>query len=146
MSASTVSNVGIRPRTESELRTYITTYFLPNASESDIDKLLTLYPDDITQGSPFGTGPLNDITPQYKRIAALLGDIVFQSARRFFLENRSSKQNTWSFRQSPSPSILKGPLKLWTIVSKRFKLLPVLGSVRVVVQRMLPETAANKVY
>ena len=141
-----MSDLRIRSRTESQLRIYITTYFLQIASEADIDKLLTLYPEDVTQGSPFDTGSLNVITPQYKRIAALLGDIVFQSARRFFLENRSSKQNTWSFRQSPSPSILKGPLKLWTIVSKRFKLLPVLGSVRVVVQRMLPETAANKVY
>ena len=101
-----------RHRTESQLRAYITSQFLPNAPKSDIDKLFTLYPGDITKGSPFDTGILNALTPQYKRIAALLGDIVFQSARRFFLENRSSKQNTWSFRQSPSPSILKGPLKL----------------------------------
>ena len=88
-----------RDRTESQLRAYITSQFLPNAPKSDIDKLFTLYPGDITKGSPFDTGILNALTPQYKRIAAILGDLVFQTARRFFLQNRSSKQNTWSFRK-----------------------------------------------
>ena len=101
-----MSDLRIRSRTESQLRTYITTYFLPNASEADIDKLLTLYPEDVTQGSPFDTGSLNVITPQYKRIAALLGDIVFQSSRRLFLEQRSPKQDTWSFCGSPSHPML----------------------------------------
>ena len=87
-------------RTESQLRTYITSQFLPNAPKSDIDKLFTLYPGDITKGSPFDTGILNALTPQYKRIAAILGDVVFQSPRRFFLQNRTSTQNTWSFCRS----------------------------------------------
>ena len=87
-------------RTESQLRTYITSQFLPNAPKSDIDRLFTLYPGDITKGSPFDTGILNALTPQYKRIAAILGDVVFQSPRRFFLQNRKSTQNTWSFCRS----------------------------------------------
>ncbi|KAK7688643.1 hypothetical protein QCA50_008181 [Cerrena zonata] len=96
--------------TESQLRTYITSQFIPDAAKSDIDKLLSLYPADITQGSPFDTGIFNALTPQYKRIAAMLGDLVFQSARRLFLQTRSSKQNTWSF------------------LNKRLKALPALGS------------------
>ncbi|KAI0790998.1 carotenoid ester lipase precursor [Abortiporus biennis] len=96
--------------TDAEVRDYIKTVFLPNAPESDIDQLLTLYPSDVTKGSPFDTGDLNAITPQFKRIAAILGDVVFQAPRRFFLQQRAGKQNTWSF------------------MSKRLKATPVLGS------------------
>jgi uncharacterized membrane-anchored protein len=30
-------------------------------------------------------------------LAALLGDVVFQVPRRFFLQQRSGKQNTWFY-------------------------------------------------
>ncbi|KAI0791004.1 carotenoid ester lipase precursor [Abortiporus biennis] len=83
--------------TDAETREYFKTFFVPNASESQLDRLLTLYPSNITQGSPFDTGDLNAITPQFKRIAAFLGDFVFQAPRRFFLRERAGKQNTWSF-------------------------------------------------
>ena len=62
-----------------------------------MDELLRLYPQNVTQGSPFGTGTLNALTPEFKRIAAILGDFVFQAPRRFFLHNASGKQNTWSY-------------------------------------------------
>ncbi|KAF8964271.1 Alpha/Beta hydrolase protein [Flammula alnicola] len=42
------------------------------------NQLATLYPSDITQGSPFDTGILNALTPQFKRIAAFQGDGFFQ--------------------------------------------------------------------
>lgn len=87
--------------TTSELETYITTVFLPglNVSQDVIQQVETLYPQDITQGSPFDTGILNAITPQFKRIAAFMGDGVFQAPRRFFLQHRASKQPTWAFCQ-----------------------------------------------
>ncbi|KAI0072553.1 hypothetical protein K474DRAFT_1604880, partial [Panus rudis PR-1116 ss-1] len=47
--------------------------------------------------SPFDTGTNNAIFPEYKRIAALLGDLVFQAPRRLFLDYTASKQNVWSF-------------------------------------------------
>ncbi len=62
-----------------------------------MDRLLTLYPQDITQGSPYDTGTENAFTPEFKRIASLLGDFVFQAPRRFLLNNLSEKQNIWSF-------------------------------------------------
>ena len=62
-----------------------------------MDELLTLYPQDVTQGSPYDTGTQNALTPEFKRIASILGDFVFQAPRRFFLNNVSGKQNTWSF-------------------------------------------------
>ncbi|CAL1698302.1 unnamed protein product [Somion occarium] len=72
---------------EVALRNYVTTVFIPNAAASDVDKLVSLYPSSISEGSPFGTGILNALTSQYKHIAALLGDLVFQSSRQLFLQN-----------------------------------------------------------
>jgi acetylcholinesterase len=75
-----------------------------------MDELLTLYPQNVTLGSPYDTGTQNAFTPEFKRIASILGDLMFQAPRRFFLNHSLEKQNTWSF------------------LSKRFKSLPVLGS------------------
>ncbi|KAF9464209.1 carotenoid ester lipase precursor [Collybia nuda] len=96
--------------TETELKTYVKNTFLPGVSDADINKLTSLYPQDITQGSPYDTGIFNALTPQFKRIASFQGDGVFQAPRRFFLEHRSGKQNTWAF------------------LSKRLKALPVHAS------------------
>ena len=71
---------------------------MPDASEDEVNTLLEVYPSDITQGSPFNTSVLNAVTPEYKRIAAMQGDLVFQAPRRFFLQQRASEQPVWSFR------------------------------------------------
>ncbi|KAF8261988.1 carotenoid ester lipase precursor [Lactarius quietus] len=96
--------------TDAELRAYLTEFFLINVTDAELDKVLRLYPQDPTQGSPFDTGTQNAFTPEFKRIAALLGDLVLQAPRRWFLDNVSGKQNTWSY------------------LNKRLKSLPVLGS------------------
>ena len=83
--------------TDAELRTYLSTFYFPAATSLQMDKLLELYPQDPAQGSPFGTGDLNALTPQFKRMASLQGDFIFQANRRFFLYHRSSKQNTWVY-------------------------------------------------
>ncbi|KAH9970754.1 Alpha/Beta hydrolase protein [Lactifluus volemus] len=72
--------------TGAELHDYLSRTILSGASSEEIDELLKLYPQDATQGSPFDTGEQNAITPQFKRIAAIIGDIEFQAPRRFFLE------------------------------------------------------------
>ena len=84
-------------RTDAELRAYLTEFFLINVTDSDVDKLLALYPQDPALGSPFDTDTQNEFTPEFKRIAALLGDFVFQAPRRWLLDNVSGKQNTWSY-------------------------------------------------
>ncbi|KIJ12829.1 hypothetical protein PAXINDRAFT_117796 [Paxillus involutus ATCC 200175] len=96
--------------TDIQLEEYIQTYLFPDATSTTIQELMQYYPANITQGSPFDTGVLNALTPQFKRIAAFQGDAVFQAPRRFFLQNRSGKQ------------------PLWTYVSKRLKTIPFLGS------------------
>ena len=58
-------------RTEEELKEYWLTYYSPGATDEEIAALLAAYPADVTQGSPFDTGILNAITPQFKRLAAL---------------------------------------------------------------------------
>ncbi|KAF9265176.1 carotenoid ester lipase precursor [Marasmius fiardii PR-910] len=96
--------------TESQIRTYIKTQFLSTITDTELDTLLQAYPQDIMQGSPFDTGIFNAISPQFKRFASFQGDAVFQAPRRFFLQNLSGKQKIWSF------------------LSKRGKVLPILGS------------------
>ena len=49
---------------------------MPNATEADIDRVVDAYSSDPSEGSPFDTGDLNVLTPQYKRLAAIQGDFV----------------------------------------------------------------------
>ena len=95
--ATCFNKFGAGNRTDSQLHSYIKQIYAPAASDSDIDQVLQAYPAAITQGSPFDTGILNALTPQFKRIAAIQGDLVFQGPRRFFLEATAGKQSTWSF-------------------------------------------------
>ncbi|KAG2747886.1 hypothetical protein P692DRAFT_20819463 [Suillus brevipes Sb2] len=57
-------------------------YWAPNATPEEIDDILLVYPEDPMTGSPFGTVTLNQLTPQFKRIAAFQGDSAFQAPRR----------------------------------------------------------------
>jgi carboxylesterase type B len=69
-------------------------YMLPSDQFTAISQA---YPDDITQGSPFDTGTANALTPEFKRLAAIQGDLVFQAPRRFFLTTASKTQKTFAF-------------------------------------------------
>ena len=85
--------------TDDQLQEWIQTYFLPSAPVTTIQQVMVDYPQDPTQGSPYDTGVLNDLSPQFKRIASFQGDLIFQAPRRFFLQQRSGSQNTWAFRE-----------------------------------------------
>ncbi|KAJ3886403.1 extracellular triacylglycerol lipase precursor [Lentinula edodes] len=68
---------------------------VPSVSETQLEnatmRLLELYPDVPALGSPFNTG--NDtfgLSSGYKRVAALLGDISFQSQRRLWMQTASN--------------------------------------------------------
>lgn len=77
--------------TNDDVVQYLATYFPndPNAV-ADIAGLLTHYPDQPDQGqpagSPYGTGSQYNTYPQFKRLAAVLGDIVFTLTRRAYLD------------------------------------------------------------
>ncbi|KAF9049529.1 carotenoid ester lipase precursor [Hymenopellis radicata] len=96
--------------TDAELKEYMQTVMFPLMPEDDIDRLLNVYPAAAEAGSPFDTGSANALTPQFKRLAALQGDVVFQGPRRFLLSAISGQQDVYSF------------------VHRRFKQLPFLGA------------------
>ena len=121
---------------------------MKGAPEAEVDRFMSLYPNggqqisdtvlvlaltrfrsDPTKGSPFNTGERNQLSPQFKRMAALIGDMAFIAARRYFAQSRSDKQPVYVFCMSniflpPSDSFILS-LKL---VSERFKGLEHLGA------------------
>ncbi|KAJ7471049.1 sterol esterase [Mycena latifolia] len=90
-----LSNTNIT--TNDEFLSYIHSNYLPSATPAQIANISLLYPDDPAQGSPFNTGSANQLTPEFKRLAAFQGDYMFVGARRFFLEHASATQNAWSW-------------------------------------------------
>ena len=55
--------------------------------QQDVGTLLALYPDNAALGSPFGTGNETfGLSSEYKRAAAMLGDVSFQAPRREWIQ------------------------------------------------------------
>ena len=100
MLKTTGLSANILHSTDEQVWDYLQSNYLPAASPSDADLVMTLYPQDPTQGSPFDTGYLNAVTPQFKRLAAIQGDFFFHGLRRFLLGELSGRQPTWSFCKS----------------------------------------------
>jgi acetylcholinesterase len=78
-----------------------------------VDRLMDLYPDDPSLGSPYGTGPQTfGFGAAFKRGAAILGDAAFHSLRRAF--NRAAAKKgvrSWGYlfsEQSGEPSARGG--------------------------------------
>ena len=93
----------IYPRTDAQFEEYIHDNYFSELSSTEFQTIADQYPSgwfcwfvsatfrsltrvlkDVTQGSPYGTGTLNALTPQFKRIASIHGD-MFQGPRRFLL-------------------------------------------------------------
>ncbi|KAM5544429.1 hypothetical protein V8D89_002089 [Ganoderma adspersum] len=93
--------------TDDEFHNYMRDNFFPGSSDEEVAPLLSLYPNDPAQGSPFGTGDENQLAPMYKRVAAFQGDFFFESARRYLLMHRSDKQPAWTYmvKRAPFPGI-----------------------------------------
>lgn len=64
--------------TDKSFKKYFHSVWWPNATDEQLSQLMKLYRADPSQGSPFDTGPANAISPQFKRLAALIGDYSFQ--------------------------------------------------------------------
>ena len=65
---------------------YLNDVFFHGATRDQMSALVDTYGDSMTAGSPFRTGIFNEIYPGFKRLAAILGDLVFTLTRRAFLE------------------------------------------------------------
>ncbi|EGE00060.1 lipase [Trichophyton tonsurans CBS 112818] len=99
--------------TTDHLVDYFSKYFFHGATKEQLRALVDTYPDDPAAGSPFRTGNLNQLYPQFKRLAAMLGDLVFILSRRSFL-NLANQQ----FPDIPS----------WSYLATYNHLIPVLGT------------------
>lgn len=71
--------------TTAQLEAYLLDIFFHDATPATIAALVATYPDDASAGSPFRTGAANELYPQFKRLAAILGDLTFILSRRAFL-------------------------------------------------------------
>lgn len=56
-------------------------FYLPTGTTAQIAQAEVLYPQDPAAGSPFDTGALNALTPEFKRLAAVQGDLVRKLCR-----------------------------------------------------------------
>src|SRR6478735_3892341 len=69
-----------------------------SGNAEDSNQVVAKCPDDLgISGSPFRTGLENNAFGQYKRLAAILGDITFIVQRRYHLQAISSEVPTWSY-------------------------------------------------
>ncbi|KAA8644904.1 hypothetical protein EYZ11_010996 [Aspergillus tanneri] len=73
--------------TTDELVDYFGEYFFHGASRAQLQELVDMYSDIQENGSPFRTSILNNWYPQFKRLAAVLGDLTFTLARRVLLQH-----------------------------------------------------------
>lgn len=86
-----------------KLVTYLNDLFFHTASKSQLEKLVDIYSPWVWDGSPFRSGLLNEIYPAFKRLAAMLGDLVFTLTRRVFLEYATAVNPSvpaWSYLAS----------------------------------------------
>jgi carboxylesterase type B len=86
-----------------ELVSYLLNVFFHDATQEVIEQLVASYPDNASDGSPFRTSIFNEWYPQFKRLAAILGDLTFTRTRRVFLEISSAINPdvpSWSYLAS----------------------------------------------
>ena len=89
--------------TKADLVDYISTVFFQKATRDQVAELVDTYSSALSAGSPFRTGILNSAYPQFKRLAAMLGDLVFTLSRRLFLESATAVNPdvpSWSYLSS----------------------------------------------
>ncbi|ORY88278.1 alpha/beta-hydrolase [Leucosporidium creatinivorum] len=71
----------------------------PNLSNSSIDKILQLYPDDPSVGSPYNTGDGYLSTGLQDKVScSIFGDISMVAPRRLLAERASSQNPVFSYR------------------------------------------------
>lgn len=86
-----------------EVEEYLGELYFNNASPQQIKELVGTYAARPSEGSPFRTAGFNEVRPQFKRLAAILGDTVFTLTRRAVFNISQTVQpevNTWSYLAS----------------------------------------------
>ncbi|PCH36153.1 sterol esterase [Wolfiporia cocos MD-104 SS10] len=83
--------------TDEQFLEYVHSTYIPAATASDLEEVSKAYSSAPGEGSPFGTGDLYTLTPQFKRIAAFTGDWMFVAPHRFLVEQMSKTQDVWAY-------------------------------------------------
>jgi triacylglycerol lipase len=86
--------------TTNDIVDYLDTLPFHNAGQRVLQEYVATYQNIREDGSPFRTSFLNNWYPQFKLLAAILGDITFTLARRIFLETTSQvspEVPSWSY-------------------------------------------------
>jgi carboxylesterase type B len=89
--------------TVNQLEDYLLKKFFSHATKDQMRTLVGLYSDILANGSPFRTGLAPNWYPQFKRLAAILGDLTFTISRRaaLFIASGIYPDNpTWSYLSS----------------------------------------------
>lgn len=89
--------------TTEDIVDYLGTLFFNGASKEQLTALVDTYDPSISAGSPFRTSLLNNVYPQFKALAAILGDLVFTLTRRLFLQTTLAANPdvpSWSYLAS----------------------------------------------
>ncbi|KZL64409.1 lipase 3 precursor [Colletotrichum tofieldiae] len=89
--------------TTREVEEYLSTLYFNNASPQQVKELVGTYDPRPSEGSPFRTAIFNEVRPQFKRLAAILGDAVFTLTRRAVFNISQAVQpevNNWSYLAS----------------------------------------------
>jgi len=85
-------------KTNQDFVEYVKSNYLEAASDEQMAAVAAAYPEDPAYGSPYGSGQKFILSPQWKRIAALQGDLHNQAPRRFLLEMMARHQpNVWGY-------------------------------------------------
>ncbi|KAM0543293.1 hypothetical protein ACHAPJ_012377 [Fusarium lateritium] len=92
--------LGAKLSNTSDVIRYLKNVYFTDTPRSKVEDLVNLYPDDPSAGAPFRTGGFNNIYPQFKRAAAIVGDTSFSLTRRLLLDDVASVRpstKTWSY-------------------------------------------------
>ncbi|KAH6843283.1 Alpha/Beta hydrolase protein [Chaetomium sp. MPI-CAGE-AT-0009] len=81
--------------TEEALVSYLHTIFFNNATSEEVAGLVATYPEN--PDSPAGVGASNSTYPEFKRLAAILGDWEFTFMSRLLLETFPATVPAWSY-------------------------------------------------
>jgi carboxylesterase type B len=80
------------------LVSYLNDVFFHNATREEIEGLVATYPPNPK--SPAGIGASNDTYPEFKRLAAILGDWEFTFMSRLLLETFPATVPAWSYQST----------------------------------------------
>jgi carboxylesterase type B len=88
-----------------DIATWLNANYTPSplgsgALKAGMDKVISLYPDDPSAGSPFNTGNETFGTgPGYKRGSAIIGDVIFHASRRLWSQKTYAPSYAYLFSE-----------------------------------------------